>query len=255
MNRLAGKVAFITGAGSGIGRATAKMFAAEGAKIVIAEKNPELSASAAEEIGRAGGDAMALETDVTQEESVRSAIDKTVQRYSRLDILFNCAGGSSKDDRSVTEVDLALWNSTMELNLFGTFLACRLAIPLMVKQGGGTIVNTATWGALTGSFPKHIYTAAKGGVIALTRAIAGEHGRSGIRANVICPGSIKTARWLTNTQVSPEVAEKRRKLIENYPFSAGPPEDVASIVLFLASDESRMITGAVIPADGGRSAF
>ena len=251
MDRLKDKVAFITGAGAGIGRASAKMFAAEGAKVVIVEKNGDTATAAAEEIRKLGGQALAAETDITQENSVRAAVDKTIQTFGGLDILFNCAGGSVKEDAPVTDVDMSVWNITMGLNLLGTFLCCRVAIPTMVKQGGGTIVNTASWAALNGHLRKHVYAAAKGGVISLTRAIAGEYSQHNIRANVICPGSVKTERWLANAKPQAQL----HALAEKYPLSRGEPSEIGAVALFLASDESRMMTGAIVTADGGRTAF
>lgn len=255
MGRLNDKVAFITGAGSGIGRATASLFAAEGALIVLADKNETAIAAEQSAIEAVGGRAVVALADVTEETSVRAAVDLAMSAYGRIDILFNCAGGSVVDDGPVTDVDLSVWNGTIKLDLLGTFLCCRTVIPHMVAQRRGTIVNTATWGALRGAHPKHVYTAAKGGVIALTRSIAGEYTSAGIRANTICPGSVKTERWHVNANKTVAEFAKRRQFGIQYPFSVGSPEDVAAIVLFLASDESRMITGATIPADGGRSAF
>jgi len=250
MDRLKDKVAFITGAGAGIGRAAAKLFAAEGAKVVIIDKNPDTAAAVAKEITDVGGQAIAVETDITQEESIRNALERTKEAFGGLDILFNCAGGSIKEDGPVTDVDMSVWNITMGLNLLGTFLCCRAAIPLLKERGGGVIVNTSSWAALSGVLRKHVYAAAKGGVISLTRAIAGEYSQYGIRANVLCPGSVKTERWLANSQ-RPQLDS----LAERYPFSRGEPEEMAAIALFLASPESRMMTGSVVTADGGRSAF
>ncbi|MEI9806242.1 MAG: SDR family NAD(P)-dependent oxidoreductase [Pseudolabrys sp.] len=256
-----GKVAFITGAGSGIGRASAQRFAAEGAKVVVSDYLENLAAEAVKSIADAGGEALAQYTDVTKEETIKAAIDTTVDKYGRLDVMFNCAGGSSRNDTTVTDVNLDIWKTTMGLDLLGTFLGCRYAIPHMVKQKSGVVINMGTWGAVRGSNPKHVYVTAKGGIISLTRSIAGEYSPAGIRANVICPGSIKTARSIAaqakNLSDNPQNAleMKRKFFADSYPFSIGPPEDIANIALFLASDESRMITGAVIPADGGRSAF
>ena len=255
MGRVQDKVAVITGGGSGIARSTAKMLAAEGAKIVIAEKTRDLADSAAQEIVRAGGKAIAIETDVLEEDSVRAAIARTREEYGRLDILFNCVGGSHPQDSGVANLDLDVWNTTIRQNLLGTFLCCHAAIPIMVEQKKGVIVNTGTWGALHGSWPKHAYVTAKGGLISLTRAIAGEYTKAGIRANLITPGSIKTEQWLAKIDSTAPIIQQRKALADRYPFSVGEPEHIASIVLFLVSDESRMITGAVIPADGGRSAF
>lgn len=261
MNRLEGKVAFITGGGSGIGRATARMFAAEGAKVAIADFKADLGAAAVAEITAGGGDALAVHTDITKEDQVKEAVEATIARYGRIDILFNCAGGSSTKDTTVVDVDLSLWKDTMELDLLGTFLCCRHVVPHMISQSSGVIINMATWGAMRGANPKHIYVAAKGAIISLTRALAGEYSHNGIRANAISPGSVKTTRSVTNmannlkADPNNKLEARRKFLADNYPFSVGSPEDIAYIAVFLASNESRMITGATIPADGGRSAF
>ena len=260
MNRLAGKVAFITGGGSGIARAASLLFAGEGAKVVVAEIDAALGEATARQVSGAGGDALAVRTDVTDEESVRDAIATAVARYSRLDILFNCAGGSLNADSLVTEVDLAVWDHTMALDVRGAMLVCRHGIPELVKAGGGSVVNMSSGAALRGSSPKHVYTAAKGAILSFTRALAGSYVKDNIRANAICAGRILTDRILNNygTGDAPgPVADLQDAAgrVREYPFWVGRPEDIASIALFLASDESRMITGATIPADGGRSAY
>ena len=144
MGRLAGKVAFITGAGSGIARAAARLFTQEGAKVVIAELRPELGQASEQEVHKAGGEATFIETDVTKEESVKSAIQKTVEHYGKLDILYNCAGGSVVEDTRVTEVEMWVWQHTQSLDLLGTFLCCRYGIPELIKAGGGSIVNMSS---------------------------------------------------------------------------------------------------------------
>lgn len=247
----------ITGAGSGIGRETAKLFAGEGANVVIAEIREDLAKAAQDEIVAEGGAALGLATDVTDNESVQRTIKAVIGEFGELNVLFNCAGGSFSEDGPVGDVDLDQWKRTMDFNLFGTFLCCKYALPHMESKGGGAIINTGTWGAVRGSFPKHIYTTAKAGVIALTRSIAGYYTKAGIRANVIVPGSVRTEQWKANSvhPKDPFPEDMRRQYRENYPFSIGDPIDIANIALFLASDESRLITGATVPADGGRSAF
>ncbi len=260
MNRLEGKVAFITGAGSGIARAAALLFAREGAKVVVAEIDGSLGAATAAAVAAAGGEAMAVCTDVTDEASVRAAIDAAVVRHGRLDVLFNCAGGSLNADSPVTEVDLDVWDRTMALDVRGTMLVCRHGIPILVKSGGGSVVNMSSGAALRGSSPKHVYTAAKGAILSFTRALAGTHAKDNIRANAICAGRILTDRILNNygTAEAPGPVADRQDAagrVRDYPFWVGRPEDIAHVALFLASDESRMITGATLPADGGRSAY
>jgi NAD(P)-dependent dehydrogenase (short-subunit alcohol dehydrogenase family) len=260
MNRLAGKVAFITGGGSGIARAAALLFAREGAKVVVAEIDAALGAATAEAVRAEGGDAIAVHADVTDDASVQAAIAAAVARHGRLDILFNCAGGSLNADSQVTDVDLAVWDRTMALDVRGAMLVCRHGIPELVKAGGGSVVNMSSGAALRGSSPKHVYTAAKGAILSFTRALAGSYAKDNIRANAICAGRILTERILNNygTAEAPGPVADRQDAagrVRDYPFWVGRPEDIANIALFLASDESRMITGATIPADGGRSAY
>jgi NAD(P)-dependent dehydrogenase (short-subunit alcohol dehydrogenase family) len=261
VNRLQGKVAFITGAGSGIARSAARIFTQEGAKVVIAELRPELGRASEQLVREAGGDATFIETDVTKEESVKSAIQQTVARYGKLDVLYNCAGGSVVEDRRVTDVDMSVWNHTQSLDLLGTFLCCRHGIPELIKAGGGAIVNMSSVVALRGAFPVHIYTAAKGGVIALTKAMACEYAQNGIRVNAICPGVVLTdrvkKRFGENMNAPATTPQTQAIKVDwkQYPFATGQPEDIANVALFLASDEARMVTGAILPADGGLSAY
>ena len=263
MGRLDGKVAFITGAGSGIARAASQIFSQEGAKVVIAELKPELGQETEKLVRDAGGDATFVETDVTKEDSIKNAIDKTVELYGKLNVLYNCAGGSIVEDGKVTEVDMSVWNHTISLDLLGTFLGCRYGIPKLIEAGGGSIINMSSVVALRGSFPIHVYTSAKGGIIALTQSLAGTYARNNIRVNAICPGVIMTDRVKQRFGESLDLpapnaqaaAINLKSQIEKYPFSVGEPEDMARIALFLASDESRMVNGVAIPGDGGLSAY
>jgi NAD(P)-dependent dehydrogenase (short-subunit alcohol dehydrogenase family) len=260
MGRLAGKVAFITGAGSGIARAAASIFAREGARVALAEIRPELGSATEKKVRDAGGEALFIQTDVTNEASVKEAVAAAIRRFGRLDVLYNCAGGSVPADSHVTDVDLEVWQHTMSLDLLGPILCCRHAIPEIVKAGGGAVVNMSSGAALRGGSPSHIYTAAKGGVLSLTRALAGAFAKSNVRVNAICAGRILTERitrsYGTPDQTGPVVdRQDAAGRSREYPFWVGQPEDIANIALFLASDESRMITGATIPAEGGRSAY
>ena len=261
MGRLAGKVAFITGAGSGIARAAASIFAREGAQVALAEIKPDLGSATEKRVRDAGGEALFVHTDVTNEDSVKAAIAATLRRFGRLDVLYNCAGGSVPADSYVTDVDLAVWQHTMSLDLLGPMLCCRHAIPEIIKTGGGAVVNMSSGAALRGGSPSHIYTAAKGAILSLTRALAGAYAKNNVRVNAICAGRIQTERNVVKygvggkgggTIVDRQDAKGR---VNDYPFWIGEPIDIANIALFLASNESRMITGAVIPADGGRSAY
>jgi len=256
MGQLQGRVAFITGAGSGIARAAARLFANEGAKVVIAELEAELGRSSELDVRQAGGEAIFIETDVTKEESVKNAIRESVARYGGLNILYNCAGGSITQDAPVTEVDMAVWQHTMSLDLLGTFLCCRHGIPELIRAGGGAIVNMSSSAALQGAYKGHVYTAAKGALLSFTRALAGQYARHGIRANVICPGLTVTERVIRMFGDPRKTADSpQRRMLEKYPFSVGDPEDIANVALFLASDKARMINGATIAADGGSSAY
>jgi NAD(P)-dependent dehydrogenase (short-subunit alcohol dehydrogenase family) len=258
--RLAGKVALITGAGAGIARASARIFAREGARVVIAELDAASGCAAEAELRAAGGEALFVETDVTKEESVAAALAAALSRFGALHVLFNCAGGSLPTDAPVTEVDLAVFEQTLGLNLRGTFLCCRHAIPAIVRAGGGSVVNTSSIAALRGDHPLHAYTAAKGAILSLTRALAGRYSRQGVRVNAICPGLVMTERLrkrmgATRGAVEASIRASGGMSIADHPFSIGEPEDIANVALFLASDESRMINAATISAEGGLSAY
>ena len=257
--RLAGKVAFVSGAGAGIGRASARRFAAEGARVWIAELAADAGPEVERELRAAGGDACCFATDVRDDASVAASVSALLARWGRLDVLFNCAGGSRPDDGPVTVASDEVWEQALGVDLRGTARCCRFAIPAMLEQGGGSIVNTSSAVALMGAHGLHAYASAKGAILSLTRAIAGQWGPRGIRANAICPGMVMTERirkrmgpverWLA-TAPPDGVMDLRR-----HPFSIGEPEDIAAVALFLASDESRMVQGAVIAADGGLSAY
>jgi NAD(P)-dependent dehydrogenase (short-subunit alcohol dehydrogenase family) len=262
MEKLKDKVAFLTGAGAGIARATAKAYVAEGAKVAIIELNRETGAAAEREIRDAGGDALFIETDVTDDASMKRAVDATVARFGRLDILFNCAGGSLQEDVPVHEMDLKVWHHTVNLNLLHPFLSCRHGIPHMIRGGGGVIINLASHMGLVGTL-KPAYAACKGGIVSFTKTLAAQYVQHNIRANAIAPGSIRTERqikryenpqWQGVDTPTPE-ARTRMAMHKNYPFSVGNPEDIASIAVFLASDDSRMLTGTTIAAEGGRSSY
>ncbi len=253
MNRLADKVAVITGAGSGIGRAAARMFVAEGAKVVVAEIDPALGEASTRE---AGADARFVHTDVTDEKSVEQMVRQARDAFGRIDILLNCAGGSLREDRPVAEVDLSVWDRTISLDLKGPFLCCRHVIPVMVEQGKGSVVNFSSVVALRGNHIAHVYVMAKGGLISFTRALAGTYSPQGVRVNAICPGVVLTERVKSRFTGGNQIRFGGiDNMAERYPFSVGQPEDIANVALFLASDESRMVNGAAIPAEGGFSAY
>lgn len=248
MGRLDGKIAIITGAAAGIGKASAALFAREGAKVMMADVKSDLGETAAAAIRDAGGSAEFVTTDVSKEDDVRALIDRTVERHGRIDILYNNAGGATPKDGKVTEMPLEEFWRTISVDLFGPFLGCRFAIPHMERNGGGSIINTTSIRALTGTAGADAYSSAKGGVIALTKALAMQWHRAGIRVNAIGPGMVLTER--VAAMLDPETNPIAIKSL------MGPmePDDIAYLALYLASDESRKITGAIYPAESGASA-
>jgi NAD(P)-dependent dehydrogenase (short-subunit alcohol dehydrogenase family) len=262
VGKLTGKVAFLTGAGAGIAKATAKAYVGEGAKVAIIELNREAGERAEREIREAGGEAIFVETDVTKDESMKRAVEATVSRFGRLDVIMNCAGGSLQEDVPVHEMDLEIWHRTIALNLLHPFLSCRHGIPHLIRAGGGSIINVTSHLGLMGSI-KPAYAATKGGIISFTKTLAAQYVAHGIRANAIAPGSIRTERQIKRYE-NPEwgqgaatslAARERNAALRMYPYSKGEPEDIAAIALFLACDDSRMLTGTTIAADGGRSSY
>lgn len=262
MDRMKGKVAFLTGAGAGIAKATAKAFVREGAKVALFEINREAGLAAEREIRAEGGEAIFIETDVTRDESVRNAVETTIKTYGRLDVIMNCAGGSLQEDKPVHEMDLDVWHRTIALNLLHPFLCCRHAIPHIIKAGGGSIINFASHLGLKGS-EKPAYAASKGGIVSFTQTLAAQYVDYGIRANAIAPAIVRTERsikrwenkeWLLAENPTP-AARARMTMQKLYPFSVGEPEHIAALAVFLGSDESRMLTGITIAADGGRSSY
>jgi len=258
--RLAGRVALITGGGGGIGGAAAELFAREGAKVMLADIDQDRMQAIVARIRGQAGDAACVAADIVDEASVKAAVDATAERFGKLDVLFNCAGGSSPADNLVTDVSLDIWARTIDIDLKGTFLACRHALPHIVAAGGGAIVNMSSGAALRGASSAHAYTSAKGAIISLTRALAGAYARHNIRANAICSGRVNTERVRNSYGIPGQAGQFHDPMnvneqVKAYPFWFGEPIDMAHIALFLASDESRMITGAAIPAEGGRSAY
>ena len=249
--RLAGKVALITGAAQGIGREAARLFAEEGACVAIADIALKQASEAAEEISASGGRCIAIHTDVGDPESVEHAIAELVLQFGPPTVLYNNAGGSTLEDGPVTEVALEEFWRKIRVDLFGTFLVCRFGIPLMIKAGGGSVINTATLLAHKGVPTMDCYTAAKGGIVSLTRSMAATFAADRVRVNAISPGLILTERVLHIAAVRPASAVYLTK----QPFGIGQPKDIALAALYLASDEARLVTGTILPVDSGMAAF
>ena len=248
MTRLAGKVVLISGATSGIVKVCAEVFAREGASVVLTGRRTDEGEAAAARIRRDGGKAIFVQTDVTDEAAVQNAVETTIRTYGSLHVLFNNAGGSSNADGRVTEASLDEFWRVIKLDLFGTFLCSRFAIPEIARAGGGSVINNASMVGIKGELNRDAYTAAKGGVIALTRSMAAEFVREKVRVNAIAPGAVKTERILAMIEANPAA----RKAVEVQPLGLIDPLEIAQLGVFLASDESRSITGEVFPVSGGR---
>jgi len=248
LGRLDGKSVLITGAGAGIGRAAALLFAKEGARIGVAEVVRERGEATVAAVKAAGGQAIFLETDVSKPASVEAAVWATVNAFDGLDVLYNNAGGATPGDGKVTEIAIEEFWRTIGVDLLGTFLGCRFALPVMAERGGGSIINTTSVRALIGTAGADAYSAAKGGVLALTRALALQWAASNIRVNAVAPGVVLSGR--VRALLRDDDPLKKKSLL-----GAGEPEDVARLALFLASDESARITGAILPIDSGASAI
>ena len=248
MARLAGKTALITGGGNGIGRASALRFAAEGAQIVVADLNTEPAEAVAAAIETAGGKAVAVAGDVSDEASVDRMVAAGIDAFGSIDVLLNSAGGGSTADGPVTDLQLDEFWRTIRVDLFGTLLCCRRVIPEMVASGGGSIVNISSLRAVIGTHGADAYTASKGGVLAMSRAMAMQWAKHKIRVNVMAPGVVLTERVAAFIKEDNPIYQKSL-------LGPSEPEDVANLALYLASDEARKVTGAVLRLDGGASIY
>ena len=251
--RLSGKVAIVTGAGSGIGHATATLFCREGAKVVVADRDAVAAERVAAELRGTGAEAEACAVDVSQEGEVAAMIEAAASRFGRLDILVNNAGFGFAG--TVVTTAVADWDALMAVNVRGVFLGCKHAIPVMERQGGGVIVNTASAVAHVGIADRAAYVASKGAVAALTRAMAIDHVAAGIRVNCVAPGTIESPYFAEIFARSPDAAGLRRALEGRQAMERlGEPGEIARAILFLASDEASFCTGTTLVADGGWTA-
>jgi len=254
-NRLLNKVALITGGTSGIGEATALVFAAEGAKVAITGRRRKLGEHVVAQIERSGGEAIYLESDVIRSIDCRRAIDETVMAFGRIDILFNNAGIATHGTLEKTaESD---WDRVFEVNVKGVYLMTKLIIPVMRRQGGGVIINNASDWGIVGGPGYAAYSASKGAVVLMTKTVALELARENIRVNAICPGDTFVERWRTDTRrnSSGDMEQRLKEMGEEMPIGrVGTAEEIAKSVLFLACDDSSFMTGSSLIVDGGNTA-
>jgi NAD(P)-dependent dehydrogenase (short-subunit alcohol dehydrogenase family) len=250
-NQMGGKVAFVTGAGGGIGRAAALAFAREGASVVVADVSEDNNQETARLIEQQGGRALAVRCDVTKVDDVKLALDKTAQAFGRLDFAFNNAGIEPKKPAPAADYDLSEWE-IIEIDLRGVFLCMKYEIPLILKHGGGgAIVNTSSGTGVIGIKGSPAYTAAKHGVIGLTKAAALDYAAQNIRVNVVCPGYIDTPMMDRFTGGTPE---GRAKVISEEPIGRmGKPEEIANAVVWLCSEAAGFVVGSAVVIDGGQT--
>lgn len=250
--RLEGKVALITGAGSGIGRQAALLFAREGARIVVADVNEAGGRETVELLRSAGGEGRFVRADVARAADAEAMVRTAEEAFGRLDVLFNNAGIMLPADDDAVRTEEDVWELTMAVNARGVFLGCKYGIPALRRAGGGSIINTASFVALLGAAtPQLAYTASKGAVLAMTRELAVIHAREKIRVNALCPGPLRTELLMKFL----DTPEKRQRRLVHIPMGRfGEASEIAAAALFLASDESSYVTGATFVVDGGITA-
>ena len=245
--RLAQKVAVVTGGCSGIGLATVRRFAQEGATVVVADLDDERGEELAEEVG-----GLYVHCDVALKEDVDRLFTTAKERFGRVDVAFNNAGISPPEDDSILDTDLEAWKRVQDVNLTSVYLCCKAVIPIMLEQGGGSIVNTASFVAVMGAATSQIsYSASKGGVLSMTRELGVQFARQGVRVNALCPGPVNTPLLQELFASDPDRAARRLVHVPMGRF--GEPEEMANAVLFLASDESSFMTASTFLVDGGIS--
>jgi len=249
--RLQDKVALITGSAGGMGQAAAELFAREGASIIVTDIAADAGEQTARNIRKAGGKAIFVQANVANEDDVQHLVRESIDAFGRIDVLYNNAGIMPADDSGVTDLSEATWDRILDVNLKSAFLCTKYAVPHMIRQGKGSIINIASFVALMGcSVPQDAYTASKGGMLSLTKSFAIQYGRHGIRCNAICPGPIETP-LLRGLWTSEEARNLRLNRIPLGRF--GQIDDVIYMALYLASDESSWTTGAWLVIDGGIS--
>lgn len=250
--RLAEKVALITGAGSGIGRESALLFAREGAAVACVDLDQAAAAATAEAVVAAGGRAVAQRADVARAADCAAMVTAAEQAFGRLDVLFNNAGVMLHADGGAVDTDEAVWDATMDVNAKGVFLGCKYGIPALLRAGGGSIINTASFVAVMGAATSQIsYSASKGGVLSMSRELGVQFAREGVRVNALCPGPVNTPLLQELFATDPERAQRRLVHVPLGRFAE--PAEMANAVLFLASDESSFITASTFLVDGGIS--
>ena len=249
MGRLDGKVCVITGAGGGMGADAALLFSEEGAQVCVAD----VDVDAAKKTADAARDAFAVQVDVSDEASVRAMYEETVARYGGVDVLYNNAGISPADDASILDTDLDAWQRVQDVNTKGVYLCCKHGIPHLLERGGGSVINVASFVALVGAATSQIsYTASKGAVLSLSRELAVQFARQGVRVNALCPGPVETPLLLRIFGDDPAAYERRRT---HLPMGRlAKPREIVNAALFLASDESSYVNGATFLVDGGLTA-